>query len=345
MSSPFRKQNECCFFFNQTEISKAPTKRPRKVLDDPNLNRKIGKFNAGSSDNFSEDGDIAIKSLSERLAQLTTVPHSASSLHSGSGRSSLGPNAFTDTRLQAIRFLTEDIIKELEFLLVAYSNAHVQPALEGSIIYEFHSDWTDLTEHCKYSNFPMWRTKNGRESQMKKTADGEKKNQQRNGSSMLGGRRSGSGGDDASSGKNDNGTERSNSSRKSYFKANKQVIKLSSINESGKRKNSSNVKSTDLDQLKQYPNQISNPIRRRSSVTNKPMSPKIQIPEAPSRLTQSTNNSTGCLVNYQLSNFTYKDKGWTVMSSNSEDVFLDNERKILASFRNSLESMYILFSS
>ncbi len=62
--------------------------------------------------------------------------------------------------------------------------------------------------------------------------------------------------------------------------------------------------------------------------------------EMSSRLTQNTsNNQSGCLVNYQLSNFNFREKGWTVFNSNEEDRLIDNQRKALLCLKTSSSNM------
>lgn len=47
---------------------------------------------------------------------------------------------------------------------IATSEENIQLALPAQVICDWHADWTDLTERADYSRFPMWHTKNGKDS-------------------------------------------------------------------------------------------------------------------------------------------------------------------------------------
>ena len=118
-------------------------------------------------------------SISARLAELAVLgeesldtfhpPGTASTTKRGGQRSLLSSGtrssgvgnayAFTDTRLNALRQITEGLIAELEEYLSRFLVANMKPILSGNIIFELHADWSDLTENVTYEEFPQWRTK------------------------------------------------------------------------------------------------------------------------------------------------------------------------------------------
>ncbi len=211
--------------------------------------------------------------------------------------------------------MTDEMIKELETILIENVRNDEAPILSSSIIYEWHSDWSDLTEKCSYKNFPIWRTKHARESMMKRMRAQEATSLEGKEPTMSMHRRSST------------DLERSNSSKKSKHKtATNSSLKLTSILEN---KNPSVASSSNMDMLLKRVDSASH-----SSFSKIPGSPLLismqkSRNEMGSRLTQNTNNQIGCFVNYQLSNFYYKEKGWTVYSANKEDQLIDNKKKAL----------------
>ena len=73
------------------------------------------------------------------------------------------PYTFTDSRLNALKHITDTLINDLQEYLNRFLFANMKPILAGSIIFELHADWSDLTELVSYDEFPVWRTKHGRD--------------------------------------------------------------------------------------------------------------------------------------------------------------------------------------
>lgn len=309
------KENETIlYFYNQPEKLKRPVRRAKKNLNDNGLNKKTGGKYA--NDFLGHEEGSQSQSLAARLAEMTST-NSVTSMQSSTNqsRANHAGTVFTDTRLQALKFLTEDMIRELEETLFKFAESDSKPNLPGQIIYDWHSDWTDLTEKCTYKNFPLWQTKSGRESSQKKLKD--KQNLSRlddNGSQH--------GGNDSSMEIHRKDSRSSSLSRKSiHVKILQQSSKLTSISEnkgSGNRLMASRV----------------------SLIKNtSPLGTQKSRLEIASRQVHNTSTSTGCMVNYQLSSRLYKEKGWTVLNVDVEDQLVDNERHILSCLRSSLRSM------
>ena len=89
------------FFFSQNEMQDR-RKRPKRVFDEQAYNNLTKKFN----NKFQSTGEDKSRTLTERLGELVTTSNksvsSANSYASNNRRTSMGPNAFTDTRLQGI---------------------------------------------------------------------------------------------------------------------------------------------------------------------------------------------------------------------------------------------------
>lgn len=324
--------SETIYFYNQKDPIPKAAKRPKKVLDEQSkniLNKKLNsKYN---SDLFENENTTGPKSLATRLAELTmttSVTSMRSSIINDASRSGVGPShshgpsAFTDTRLHAIKFLTEDMIKELESELSFYTETQIQPTLPGTLIYDWHADWSDLTDKLVPKKNPQWQTKVARDLLIKKYESKDEESRKERRSS----------------------TQRRKSSQ---GKAIRQASKLSSIVESSKdaKETSSTAPATATSTAGQ---------NRRSSITQKPgtsvsrrmsirkdsMSPmntknRLDI----SRITHNVSSTSGCLVSYQLSSRAFREKGWTVLKINIEDEIIDNERKILAALSNCLRNM------
>ena len=180
------------YFFSQaaTDRARLAKKRARKVFNQQetliNINKKLSsKYQFDNDQLFitSMGGVVARppgaeKSIGERLFQLHArqsvisvtapsalnmhyhqmhPPHSNSQQHNNilsmMSSSSSRPIDFADTRLQAIKYLTEDMIKQLDDMLVAFDKLPEKPILPAKVIYEWHSDWYDLIDnHASYFN-------------------------------------------------------------------------------------------------------------------------------------------------------------------------------------------------
>ena len=163
---------DMAYFYDQTQIQPTKAKRERKKLDDKAMNTLNKKMsNKFQTDIFDPDGHNAAKSLAARLSELQSTNSFSmnSTRDSANTASQTGPNLFTDTRLQAIKFLTEDMIKELESELLYYVETEQQPVLPGPLIYDWHADWSDLTDKVvPIKEFPQWQTKSARDAHLKK---------------------------------------------------------------------------------------------------------------------------------------------------------------------------------
>ena len=341
--------SETIYFYNQKDPVPKAAKRPKKVLDEQSkniLNKKLNsKYN---SDLFESENTTGPKSLATRLAELTmttSVTSMRSSIANDASRSGVGPShshgpsAFTDTRLHAIKFLTEDMIKELESELSFYTETQIQPTLPGTLIYDWHADWSDLTDKLVPKKNPQWQTKVARDSLIKKSSElSNKKDDKRTGSRL-----------DESKDEESRKERRSSTQRRksSQGKAIRQASKLSSIVESSKdvKETASTAPATAASTAAQnrrssIAQKPGTSVSRRMSIRKDSMSPmntknRLDI----SRITHNVSSTSGCLVSYQLSSRAFREKGWTVLKINIEDEIIDNERKILAALSNCLRNM------
>ncbi len=111
------------------------------------------------------------------------------------------------------------MIFDLEQILLDFKEANEAPLLPSFIVYQWHSDWSDLTENCSYKNFPIWRTKHAREAMLRR---------------MRANENAGGGNNSSYNRRNSIDAERSGSSKRSkHSKAGANMSnKLSSISES-----------------------------------------------------------------------------------------------------------------
>lgn len=183
------------FFFNQAEFPNSSKKRPKKILDERTLlslsPKKLSNMpNATSklSHDFLLDPSA---SLADRLVDLLKTTASVASLSGARTKAASADGTwsfYTDSRLQALKYLTDEMIKELDEMIVHLTTkpsneeevdeenllapAHHQPVqvnLPAQVICDWHADWSDLTEKCDLSKFPMWQTHNGKDAGIKNT--------------------------------------------------------------------------------------------------------------------------------------------------------------------------------
>lgn len=387
MSSLAHQKHEEAFFYNQKTLNEGRQKRKKKIIDDKTLANLLKKFNNKFPPTAqTKDGEETSRTLQDRLGELITTSKSrvnsaashttATSNRKPASSTNGNPNAFTDTRLQGIRFLTEDTIKELERLLVEHLKYDITPLLPSQIVYEWHSNWADLTEKCKYLNFPVWQTRQGRDSMIKR----EKGFPNRKNSSSGGGH--GHGHDTDRSGASSRGRKSSNHKLGSIIgtggggllAGGSNLSKLTSISEkkgpvqSNMNKENGNPSLSSSNNIDAISTNVyrSGPGGKRlqGSLTNISESSLSNLQErsalqtaknqnlrndSGSRLTQSTNPIGGAnngdkqnglnLVNYQLSNFQFTEKGWTVITTNLEDKIADNHKKLLQTLKISMLSI------
>lgn len=302
------------FFYSQPEVLRNTGKRAKKNLSDnqvKNLSKKIG-------DKYTSDllypGDPNL-SLAARLADFANQSVAS---NSSMTRVNQRGNIYTDTRLQALKVLTEEMLKELEETLKFYSQNEMVANLPGQIIYDLHSDWSDLTDGCQYNDFPLWQTKNGRESITKKSEKSEKKEK----SEETNGQNTSEIRSDSRKESHSMLTQRKPNNSKIL----RQNSKLAAISEKGSDSRNSQ-------------NQLA---IRRSSSTAKNQSPTLfrSRVEIGSRLAHNTSMSTGFTVKFELSNKVNREKGWTVLKVDHEEELIDNNRRITACLKNSLFNMY-----
>lgn len=333
---PSSYRNEDLFFFSQSEPRKK-LQRTKKQLDEQTLTNLAKRITSKFQISEEEHQQGIKRSLTDRLADLykinsATVANTSSNgsaTSSASSRNSIAvspPQAFTDTRLQAIRFLTEDMIRELEDTLLSYVEMQAQPILPGAIIYELHNDWSDLTDGVSYRNFPIWQTKAAKDYLLKRSSvNTTGKNVSRISHTTE------------ISTKNESDKNKSNNTGiKAIIKPN--ITKLSAISE---------TRSKNLVSINNVPEQMVLKTNRTNSTTRKGSAmQKAQIEMVTSRLTQNNSRissaSVGCSVNYQLSNNQFKDKGWTVVDSSKEDQMEDIERRILFFLNTATRNMFVL---
>ncbi len=354
MQTSNSKKRSDLFFYCQKETS-THRKRVKKVLDEATLSNLFKKFNNKFPTSINADNIEPERTLSDRLGDLITTSKSRISSTSSNRRSSVttekrkqstkdeppqNPNAFTDTRLQGLRFLTDDSIKELERFLIDCVKYDLTPILPADIVHSWHLNWADLTMKVSYKNFPIWRTKTAYEAMVKQ------KKTEKNGS-VLG---------DSERRSSLTSSRKSKNSKPGHIST---LSRLTSISErktatqtnNNKNNNNNNDSSSSSVNLEASIN------RRQGSASQKSLTHISESPIAPlnirektrnemdSRLTQTTNiqlgSNLGCLVNYQLSNFKFREKGWTVISPSLEDSLKDNQKKAVKSLKDSLKSMSV----
>ena len=167
-------------YFHQQRGSVRHIKRFKKTIDQlPHSMRNMMQSKTGKRKDDEFGG-----SVSARLAEMALLgeesvdnfghPGTASSRRQRSMMSSgklssivSNPYTFTDTRLNALRHITDTLISDLQEYLDRFVIANMKPILAGSIIFELHADWSDLTDSVSYEDFPQWRTKHGRDAQSK----------------------------------------------------------------------------------------------------------------------------------------------------------------------------------
>lgn len=313
------------FFFSQLDPRKKQP-RQKKQLDEQTLNNLSKRINSKFQVSDAEQQFGFKRSLTDRLADLyttnsgpgTTSNGSANSSASGSRSSTISysPQAFTDTRLQAIRFLTEDMIKELEECLMQYIEEQQQPILPGPIIYELHNDWADLTDGVEYRNFPIWQTRAAIDSINKRSSmTVNKNNMSRISHASV-----------VSTNKDEIKIKKSNARQLSIISEVKsKIVNTEQLNSNNNNNNTSK-------------NARSNSISRKNSNPGTIVQAKIIANRMVENLSYST-GGIGCSVNYQLSNNHFKDKGWTVMAPTREDQLIDIERKIIHYLKTTVQNM------
>lgn len=374
----FLNPNETNYFFSQSDYSNKSIKRPKKQLNPQLLNKKLNnKFQ--TDDLLTDDTNDEKRTIASRLAtiqprqsvasirepsaishsnnnQTAATPVASNSIVpvSSNPRAVSNPNAFTDTRLQAIRFLTDDLIKQLEEYLNIFFKAEIVPILPGQVIYDCHSDWSDLTDKATYDNFPVWQTKNGqarlgsshRRSQLS-NEDQNMNGQNKSDPNAKGrqGKRNSIKPDDSMSNFDQLESQKDGlSSRKSnsnYKLAKSPTSKLSSITESKNDLSSSsrNQVSNKHVSISSNKNLMSPIPQLNSGGVAVPTAFKASRNDTHSRLTLNASVLSGCLVNYQLSQPVYKEKGWTVVTVTEEEKQAENEKRILNCLRSSLKNM------
>jgi hypothetical protein len=354
-----KSESETLFFFEQPDPNKSTQKRRKKFVDEQFLNR----MNKKTSNQFSNVtvGGTPQMSLASRVAELAAATATKSAMDStpeniggsenpSSMSTTASVNSHTDTRLQAVKYLTEDFLKELEELLYQYADSEVVPNLPGPVIFDLHSDWTDLTDKCSYTKFPEWQTRKGKEG-LKKNEKLAKKNQGGSALDEHGEKKEGV------SAKN--GSRRSSSSTKSKTNLNatggdkpklvRQTPKLGSINEDHLKSPSQLgvLKASPANVMASLPppgHPLHPPQTAGSNVAVQPPASLLKSkPESvSSRVMNQANQAAavaGCLLNYQLSSRLYRDKGWTVVHVDGDAELVDNGKRILAYLKNSILSM------
>jgi hypothetical protein len=336
-------KGETLYFFDQPKLFKTTFKRKKKIVDQQtldNINKKLNsKFPNG--DLLVSKNDKATN-LTSRVAELTllntvksndTNPDSLTDQNpsSLSTNETTLANTYTDARLQAVKFLTEDLIKELEELLVQYSEYEVVPNLPSKIIYELHADWSDLTDKCNYDRFPLWQTKKGKDGGKKDKKEREEQRKEELDTIL-----------------NSNGSQDSTNASKHRSQSRKSISSLSNGGNNNNQNSHVNINQSKLNRQHSKlglifedqkfatpaPSQTNN---SKHSATTNPT--KITSRFASYNNANNNNNQNGCLVNYQLSSRLYREKGWTVLGIESENQLIDSEHKIMVLLKNSLQSM------
>jgi len=307
-------QEAVIYFFDQTNKRKT-NKRAKKVTNENSLNILNKKLNSKfqtAGDLLSDENELnADKPIADRLAELTSL----NLISGGKNSAKQNPNAFTDTRLQAIKYLTDDMIEQLQEMLALYHENNKVPHLHASVVYDLHSDWSDLTDKCRYV-FPQWQTRSGRDSVHKRSSESMYKqsttsSRNENNESALSNREK----------ENSSVLRKSNNS-----KLQRQGSKLNIITES-QHNDTTNEQTT------------TTPVQQKQTVRRVSMAAYRPRPENnTSRLTHHANTS-GYSLSYQFSSNLFREKGWTVTTITVEEELINNDRKIVTCIKNSLRNM------
>lgn len=356
MQSSSDKRRSDLFFYYQKETSKQ-RKRVKRVLDEATLSNLFKKFDK----NFPTSLDVGYiepeRTLSDRLGDLITTSKSRTSSTLSNRRTSVTTdklkqpakdepaqdlNAYTDTRLQGLRFLTDDSIKELDKTLLNHVKFGLTPLLPAYIIHTWHSNWADLTIKVSYKNFPIWRTKTGYDAMVKQ------KKSERIGSVL---------GDSERRSSSINVSRKSKHSKPGHISTLSRLTSISELKTDKPKSHNSNYNNNNYSaSILNSSINLDGPIdRRQGSASQKSLTHISESPltssnirekvrnEMSSRLTQTTftqlGSGPGYLVNYQLSNFQYREKGWTVIAPSLEDSLKDDQKKTIAALKASLKSM------
>jgi hypothetical protein len=314
--------NSDSFFYSQSTPTRK-SKPIKKVINEitlKNLNLKINNKYPLSSDLCENDENDLI----ERIKQLT---HINNYIKDDKIEEKNDTNLYTNMRLQTIKLIGDELIQKLENELSFFSENLIKPTLPGRVIYDWHADWSALTENCKLKNFPLWQTKEGSELIIKKstkfsTAKIKEKNIATTSLTRLSA--------DIENTKENHTRRLSKSAVKSH-----QAFRLSVISE--KRRKSSS-KSSKADEL--TANRL--PKANELLTTEPARILKLIGPNRKESLQMSSisnTSSTGYFISYELSNKNYMDKGWTAVSISSEEQQVINKRKTFKLLRNSLQNM------
>lgn len=327
---------EIVYFFqpdHSAVMSGWSMRRARKILDEQTKLSLTNnsKKNLGSIAKLTQEIIDPNSSITDRLKiVLNTVSRSSvSALTTSRNQIEWQPatannQTYTDTRLQAVKYLTEDMIRELDEAILAASD--LQVTLPGQVIYDWHADWSDLTEKAEYSHFPMWQTKNGKD-----------------------------------------GDARTTIAKDEVIKSSKYINKKKSKNQKIKRTITMEQVDEDDIELKTHQQELLTKTGRRrlQSIASSKADSILLIdrrqslyrvnsilgttrsiknttsPQPPpfSRTTMVSQNSSGFSMNYQLSSKVFREKGWTVLKIDRNEIDYYNEKKILALLTNSLRSM------
>ena len=324
------RNDDDLFFFSQHDRHKKVAPRAKKQFDEQTLANLTKRLSSKFQVSDAEQQLGFKRSLADRLNDLYTV-NSGGSNHESAASSVMGsrssppppPQAFTDTRLQAIRFLTEDMVKELEETLQQFAETESQPVLPGSIIYELHNDWADLTDGVGYRNFPVWQTRASRDAMLKKSS----MNSVGKTVSRL------TTATDALSVKKGDANKEGNANAAKAIAKNG---KLSVISEA-RTKNVVSISKNLPETNKEISNRMSS--NRKTSVAPTKATQLEMIASRVMGNNSATNPGSGTVVNYQLSNNQFKDKGWTVVAPSKEEKMNDVERRILYILETALRNM------
>lgn len=232
----------------------------------------------------------------------------------------------------------------------------MQLALPAQVIWDWHADWTDLTEKADYTRSPMWHTKNGKDGNAGGTTGPQAIHHAKNKKPV-------------SKKESKKESKKSKSLRRNSSFESPDIVPSSSRGQHEKHKGSKMSRNTQRTKSK-LSSVADGPVsgarrqslhrghsilgsamnsHRRLSTAHKNISPTLSSFRANSNLANkldlansrvvNSQNSAGYSLNYQLSSKLFREKGWTVLQIDPEEADHHNEKSILTYLAKSLHSM------
>lgn len=341
-------------------FKKLPEQLPtslRHFLQANNKNKRGGKY-----DDLDEKGETSLAAKLAELAEASGENFDLISQSSHRGKSGMttvsqsNPYSYMDTKLAAMKQITENLLFELQEYLTRFDEANMRPILSGTIIYELHADWSDLTISCTYENFPMWRTKQARDLALRLQRSELRRNRDQDDEtcslSSVNSRRSSR----LNSGSSVGNTSYQQLELQSSTRKNTKHPLVGSRLDPISEEKHANKKST----LSEYEPSIAGSIKSenmrgsihfsmdaakssRLQMANKnKLTAKLTGSNSQFDTTRQTFNSSiisGSQVSFQLSSKACEEKGWTILTDRVDMQPIDFERRVFRALNKSIKEV------